>query len=92
MIIASESTTTILNQVVNDGDMYMWRELGISSWPTFAIIGPTGKLLAQLAGEGRRKVLISCDITCILVPLSSFLCLDQLVYFFRWSLSLFFSV
>lgn len=36
----------------------MWRELGISSWPTFAIIGPTGKLLAQLAGEGRRKVCI----------------------------------
>ncbi|KAJ9557732.1 hypothetical protein OSB04_012346 [Centaurea solstitialis] len=42
-------------QVVNDGDMYMWRELGINSWPTFAIVGPTGKLLAQLAGEGRRK-------------------------------------
>ncbi|XP_023734564.1 protein SUPPRESSOR OF QUENCHING 1, chloroplastic isoform X1 [Lactuca sativa] len=45
----------ITHPVVNDGDMYMWRELGISSWPTFAIIGPTGKLLAQLAGEGRRK-------------------------------------
>ncbi|KVH92080.1 HAD-like domain-containing protein [Cynara cardunculus var. scolymus] len=45
----------ITHPVVNDGDMYMWRELGINSWPTFAIIGPTGKLLAQLAGEGRRK-------------------------------------
>ncbi|PWA90389.1 haloacid dehalogenase-like hydrolase family protein [Artemisia annua] len=45
----------ITHPVVNDGDMYMWRELGINSWPTFAIISPTGKLIAQLAGEGRRK-------------------------------------
>lgn len=38
--------------------MFLWRNLGISSWPTFAIVGPDGKLLAQLAGEGHRKVLI----------------------------------
>lgn len=46
-------------QVVNDGDMYLWRELGISSWPTFALVGPDGKLIAQVSGEGRRKVQIS---------------------------------
>lgn len=46
-------------QVVNDGDMYLWRELGVNSWPTFAVVGPNGKLLAQLAGEGRRKVIFS---------------------------------
>ncbi|KAH6762487.1 haloacid dehalogenase-like hydrolase family protein [Perilla frutescens var. hirtella] len=45
----------ITHPVVNDGDMYLWRELGISSWPTFALVGPNGKLLAQLSGEGRRK-------------------------------------
>ncbi|KAM7481806.1 hypothetical protein LguiB_006389 [Lonicera macranthoides] len=45
----------ISHPVVNDGDMYLWRELGINSWPTFAIVGPNGKLLAQIAGEGRRK-------------------------------------
>ncbi|KAK9084377.1 hypothetical protein Scep_030848 [Stephania cephalantha] len=45
----------ISHPVVNDGDMYLWRELGISSWPTFAIVGPSGKLLAQIAGEGHRK-------------------------------------
>ncbi|KAE9615930.1 putative transcription factor WD40-like family [Lupinus albus] len=45
----------ISHPVVNDGDMYLWRQLGINSWPTFAIIGPNGKLLAQLAGEGRKK-------------------------------------
>ncbi|GAB2287271.1 Protein SUPPRESSOR OF QUENCHING 1, chloroplastic [Dionaea muscipula] len=45
----------ITHPVVNDGDMYLWRELGVNSWPTFAIIGPTGSLLAQVAGEGHRK-------------------------------------
>ncbi|KAL5700311.1 Protein SUPPRESSOR OF QUENCHING 1 [Ranunculus cassubicifolius] len=45
----------INHPVVNDGDMYLWRELGISSWPTFGIVSPNGKLLAQIAGEGHRK-------------------------------------
>ncbi|CAM8917987.1 unnamed protein product [Rhodiola kirilowii] len=45
----------VTHPVVNDGDMYMWRELGVSSWPTFVIVGPSGKVLAQLSGEGRRK-------------------------------------
>nr|XP_027114870.1 protein SUPPRESSOR OF QUENCHING 1, chloroplastic-like isoform X1 [Coffea arabica] len=45
----------ITHPVVNDGDMSLWRELGVNSWPTFALIGPNGKLLAQLAGEGRRR-------------------------------------
>ncbi|GAB4835670.1 Protein SUPPRESSOR OF QUENCHING 1, chloroplastic [Ancistrocladus abbreviatus] len=45
----------ITHPVVNDGDMYLWRELGINSWPTFAIVGPNGRLLAQISGEGHRK-------------------------------------
>ncbi|KAM5561005.1 protein SUPPRESSOR OF QUENCHING 1, chloroplastic [Rosa sericea] len=45
----------ITHPVVNDGDMYLWRELGVNSWPTFAVVGPNGRLLAQLSGEGRRK-------------------------------------
>ncbi|XP_034222109.1 protein SUPPRESSOR OF QUENCHING 1, chloroplastic isoform X2 [Prunus dulcis] len=45
----------ITHPVVNDGDMYLWRELGVNSWPTFAIVGPNGRLLAQVSGEGRRK-------------------------------------
>lgn len=36
--------------------MYLWRELGVNSWPTFAIVGPNGRLLGQISGEGRRKV------------------------------------
>ncbi|KAK1295282.1 hypothetical protein QJS10_CPA16g01676 [Acorus calamus] len=45
----------ITHPVVNDGDMHLWRELGVNSWPTFVIIGPNGKQLAQISGEGRRK-------------------------------------
>ncbi|KAE8010352.1 hypothetical protein FH972_006727 [Carpinus fangiana] len=45
----------ITHPVVNDGDMYLWRELGVNSWPTFAIVGPNGKLLAQISGEGHRQ-------------------------------------
>ncbi|MQL71817.1 hypothetical protein Taro_004149 [Colocasia esculenta] len=45
----------IAHPVVNDGDMRLWRELGINSWPTFVLVSPTGKLLAQISGEGHRK-------------------------------------
>ncbi|XP_073030200.1 protein SUPPRESSOR OF QUENCHING 1, chloroplastic isoform X1 [Primulina eburnea] len=45
----------ITHPVVNDGDMYLWRELGVNSWPTFALVDPNGKLIAQIAGEGHQK-------------------------------------
>ncbi|XP_015055003.1 protein SUPPRESSOR OF QUENCHING 1, chloroplastic isoform X3 [Solanum pennellii] len=45
----------ITHPVVNDGEMNLWRELGVNSWPTFVLVGPNGKLLAQVAGEGHRK-------------------------------------
>ncbi|XP_021772395.1 NHL repeat-containing protein 2-like isoform X1 [Chenopodium quinoa] len=45
----------ITHPVVNDGDMNLWRELGVNSWPTFAVVGPNGRLIGQIAGEGRRK-------------------------------------
>ncbi|KAM3377972.1 protein SUPPRESSOR OF QUENCHING 1, chloroplastic [Capsicum galapagoense] len=45
----------ITHPVVNDGEMNLWRELGVNSWPTFVLVGPNGKLLAQIAGEAHRK-------------------------------------
>jgi len=45
----------ISHPVVNDGDMVMWRKLGISSWPTLAVISPSGKVLLRLTGEGHRQ-------------------------------------
>lgn len=57
------------DQVVNDGEMNLWRELGVNSWPTFVLVGPNGKLLAQVAGEGHRKVSYRFpflfDVSCI---------------------------
>ena len=34
----------------------MWRALGVSSWPTLALIGPDGRLIGMLAGEGNKQV------------------------------------
>jgi DNA-binding beta-propeller fold protein YncE len=45
----------VTHPVVNDGDMIMWRDLGVSSWPTLMVLSPKGKVIAQLAGEGHRK-------------------------------------
>jgi hypothetical protein len=61
-------------KVVNDSNMYMWRELGVNSWPTFVIVGPSGKILAQLSGEGHRKVHTTlCSYTCMSLYLLVFL-------------------
>ncbi len=40
----------VTHPVVNDGAMTMWRQLGVSSWPTLAVVSPGGKLIAMLAG------------------------------------------
>lgn len=60
--------------MVNDGDMYLWRELGINSWPTFALVGPNGRLLAQVAGEGRRKVITHAWSNALIIHLFLFTC------------------
>ncbi|XP_078435903.1 haloacid dehalogenase-like hydrolase family protein [Wolffia australiana] len=45
----------VTHPVVNDGDMNLWRGLGVNSWPTFVMVAPDGKVLAQIAGEGQQK-------------------------------------
>ena len=37
--------------VVNDGGMVLWRALGVASWPTLMVVGPTGRAIATLAGR-----------------------------------------
>ncbi|KAK9802067.1 hypothetical protein WJX73_010192 [Symbiochloris irregularis] len=44
----------ITHPCVNDSAMTLWRDLGISSWPTFALVSPRGKLLTLLPGEGQK--------------------------------------
>lgn len=36
---------------VNDANMILWRDLGIASWPTLALVSPRGRLLTLLPGE-----------------------------------------
>lgn len=45
----------IRHPVINDRGMELWRALGVSSWPTLAVVSPTGKLIVSLAGEGHRE-------------------------------------
>ena len=41
----------IRHPCVNDGNMVLWRDLGISSWPTLAVVSPRGRLIATLPGR-----------------------------------------
>jgi len=50
----------VTHPVVNDGEMTMWRQLGVSSWPTLAVVSPKGRLIAMLSGEGHREVGRDC--------------------------------
>ncbi|GIL63415.1 hypothetical protein Vafri_17433, partial [Volvox africanus] len=45
----------ISHPVVNDRSMSVWAALGVSSWPTLAVVSPRGRLIAMLSGEGHRQ-------------------------------------
>ncbi|CAL7938085.1 unnamed protein product [Xylocopa violacea] len=57
-LLSAVQRYNIKHPVVNDPTLSTWRELGISCWPTLAMIGPTGELLAVFVGEGHRNELI----------------------------------
>ena len=40
--------------VANDREWILWRQFGIESWPSAALLDHDGKLVAVFAGEGRR--------------------------------------
>ncbi|KAK3238865.1 hypothetical protein CYMTET_51159 [Cymbomonas tetramitiformis] len=45
----------VRHPVVNDGEMAMWGALGVQSWPTLMVVGPTGRVIAELQGEGNQQ-------------------------------------
>ncbi|GAB4822761.1 hypothetical protein N2152v2_009807 [Parachlorella kessleri] len=45
----------ISHPVVNDGNMTLWRAIGVNSWPTLAVVSPQGRLISLLPGEGHRQ-------------------------------------
>ena len=42
----------IEHPVVNDPQMWMWRQYGVRSWPTVMLIDPEGKVIGGHSGEG----------------------------------------
>ncbi len=47
----------IRHPVVIDEDMAIWRAYGARGWPTFVLIGPDGRIVGSVSGEGAREVL-----------------------------------
>ncbi len=47
----------IAHPVVNDADHKIWERYNVSSWPTFAVFDPTGKLIGVTSGEGQYEIL-----------------------------------
>ena len=41
--------------IVHDPKMSIWNAYGVQAWPTLFVIGPDGKVIAQLAGEPDPK-------------------------------------
>eukprot|EP00178_Gracilaria_changii_P004488 TRINITY_DN1725_c0_g1_i1.p1 TRINITY_DN1725_c0_g1~~TRINITY_DN1725_c0_g1_i1.p1 ORF type:complete len:828 (+),score=103.15 TRINITY_DN1725_c0_g1_i1:291-2774(+) len=50
-IAAAVERYDVRHPVVNDERMALWNALGVTSWPTLALVGPRGNLLAVWAGE-----------------------------------------
>ena len=53
----------------------------MNSWPTFVVVAPNGKVLAQISGEGHRKVLMDIfpkDETQVLSRVLIFSCISYL--------------
>ena len=50
----------IAHPVVNDDEMRMWRQVGVRSWPSLAVVGPKGNLMLLVSGEGNKEVLDAC--------------------------------
>lgn len=50
-VAAAVSRYGVAHPVINDSTMSLWGALGVSSWPTLALVGPRGNLLAMWTGE-----------------------------------------
>jgi thiol-disulfide isomerase/thioredoxin len=45
----------VTHPVLNDAAKVTWRALGVDSWPTLAVVAPTGRLITMLSGEGHQR-------------------------------------
>lgn len=47
----------ITHPVLNDIDMTLWHALGVTSWPTLVVLGPSGNIIYTVSGEGNGRAL-----------------------------------
>jgi thiol-disulfide isomerase/thioredoxin len=53
------SRLDIRHPVAHDPDLQLWRDYGISAWPTLVFIDPNGRILGELPGEPATDRLIA---------------------------------
>lgn len=54
-IAAAVERYGVRHPVINDERMELWNGVGVSAWPTLALVGPTGNLLALWSGERQEE-------------------------------------
>ena len=42
---------SIHHPIINDSELVLWNKFGISCWPTFLLVSPTGRMLYVMIGE-----------------------------------------
>jgi len=47
----------ITHPVAVDSEYKIWNEYGVNAWPTLILIGPDGKVIGAVSGEGHRELL-----------------------------------
>lgn len=54
-IAAAVERYEVKHPVINDSDLVLWNALGVSSWPTLALVGPDGNIVALWSGERQES-------------------------------------
>lgn len=54
-IAAAVERYEVKHPVINDSDLVLWNALGVSSWPTLALVGPDGNVVALWSGERQES-------------------------------------
>ncbi|MCW2542113.1 MAG: Alkyl hydroperoxide reductase/thiol specific antioxidant/Mal allergen [Frankiales bacterium] len=52
-VAAAVQRYAVAHPVLNDPDLYLWRQYAVRAWPTLLLIDPNGYVVAQAAGEGQ---------------------------------------
>jgi len=51
-VVAAVERYGVAHPVLDDPDLWTWRQYAVKAWPTLAVIDPEGYLVATMAGEG----------------------------------------